>query len=194
MRRQRRRPVRETRAQVQLVGEFVDDDVEAAFGELRVLPGQNQRPAFPGLTGGIFDVLVHHAVFVLARPGNAETGRVHDDFVPAFVQFGGEVQDGQAGLGRNGQAHEVRHFQPLRAVDVLAGQQPGRTRQQLGGFIGVQYRQERVGVQHLPPQFRRDAGLHFGHCGRAGAAALQPAQHKLGFLPYAAGSGAFWCL
>ena len=79
--------------------------------------------------------------------------RVDDDLVPAFVERGRQVQDGQAGLRGDRQAHRVRDVQALRAVDRLAGQQPGRAREQLRAFLVVQRGQEGMGLQHLAPEF-----------------------------------------
>lgn len=169
--RQRRHPVGLAGQQVQLVREFVDDHIEGAVGARRIAPREDHRPALPGLADRLLDVFVHDAVLVHALALDGETGRVDDDFVPAFVQGGRQVQYRQGGLRGDRQAHEIGDFQPVRAVDVLACQQPCRARLQ-GLLLGLgQGRQERVGVQRPPPQIGRDAGLHGGHFACLGAPA-----------------------
>jgi hypothetical protein len=70
---QRRHAVGLAVEHVQLVGEFVDDHVVAVAGHLRVMPGNDQRPALPGFAGEHVVVFMHDAVVVLelARTTNS---------------------------------------------------------------------------------------------------------------------------
>ena len=137
---------------------FVNDRVvaviEAAVGG--VVPGQDDRAAVPGFARKLLAHLVLDAVLVDEDLLALEARRVDDDRGPAVVTVDTELEDRQAGLQRDHEAHRARHLETPRALEGLAVQEQHAKLHQAQALVIAQPVEQRQGVKGLLPFGERD--------------------------------------
>ena len=99
-----------------------------------VVPGQHHRPAVHRLAGQNVVEFMDQPILIGEFAPHQEGGGIDHDFNEVAVVRQPQVQDRQAGLGSNGQAHVVIRREALCAADRLARQKTGN---QLAHAIGL---------------------------------------------------------
>jgi hypothetical protein len=140
---QRRNAVGSAVQHVQLVGELVDDDVVAVAGHLHVVPGNDQRPAFPGFAGEHVGVFMDDAAFILDLPWHDELVGIDDDADPVLIGVQAELEDGQAALGSDRDADFVAQLQAIGGAEFLFGEKTFGQCLQLPLLVSGEYIEKR---------------------------------------------------
>lgn len=179
---------------VDLVGEFVDDDVEACSltGMLDVFERDDHRSVSPGLAGAQVSSPVHHAGLVNLLTVSDESGRIHDECMKPPIPCDAQFQYGQRGEHGHGQVFFRGRFEATGAVEVLGREDFGGAFVEpvaLGGFDLVkdveetrhpleQGRVGRVALQHAPPEELSQSREHGNRIRDVGSLQAGPAGAK----------------
>ena len=103
----------------------MDHDVDRGVVRQRV-PGEDHRAAGHRLAGEIVLPLVHHAVLVDLAPAHAKVAGIDDDPVPAGIPVEAELEDRQARLRGDREAHDVGDLQLMGADEIFLGEEKQR--------------------------------------------------------------------
>ena len=135
------------------MGEFVDDHVVAGAGHLRVVPGNDQRPALPGFAGEHVVEFMDDAALVLDAPGNDELVGVDDYPDPVAVGGQAKLEDRQAALGGDRDTDFVAQFEAAGDAEFLFGEEAFDQRFEGFFLVDRKCRKEGQGGQGSRPQF-----------------------------------------
>ena len=112
--------------EIQLVGEFVDDDVVAAAGRLyplaRLVPRQYHRPFVPRLARPDLLAFLHHTgAHMPGRRDNVGAG-INEDGPEAGIIVGIAMKQQKAGEGSHADFDLIRDDQTITALKPFFGQ------------------------------------------------------------------------